>query len=94
MSWIERAKAGDKVSPTDDGKDFKNIETGEICLGPCVGDIVTISRIHRFDIGVFFQLEEHGAPWFDAEDFRPLRDTTHQVEALKRLCNPTPEVVA
>ena len=102
MSWIERAYVGQKVVFVRWFEERPLV--GEIT--PTLNSIYTIREIILDDDGgVGIRLVEiinakreysdgYEEVCFDANKFRPVKDTTHQVEALKRLCNPTPEVVA
>ena len=103
MSWIERAKVGDKVVCVDD--DWTHPNWKFVPNRPVKNNIYTIREIFSYAGIVMLRLNEMSNPsheWFhglyetgfDINRFRPAKDTTHQVEALKRLCNPTPEVVA
>lgn len=94
MSWIQRAKVGDKIVCIN-GNGWCN-DNGKEYVGPNANDVCEISKIHIYQDGdVGFQLEEfdvRGA--YQADHFQPVRDTTLQVEALKRICLNTPETVA
>ena len=104
MSWIERAKVGDKVVFTG----FKGrglLPRLYIEADPVVGEIYTIRHIraHGDEVGLLLQeivnephdyAEGFGEVVYCHTCFKPAKNTTHQVEALKRLCNPTPEAVA
>lgn len=101
MSWIERAKVGDKIICI---RNVENIFLRDESY-PIVGGIYTIREIEHLGGKIGLRLCEiinrkynyrqgYMECGFSFNSFRPVKDTTHQVEALKRLCNPTPEVVA
>ena len=87
IGWPQTAYVGQKVVCVEAVDSLKK------------GAIYEIAFVGRDMYGVVgFMLNNippnSGYTGFKASRFRPLRDTTHQVEALKRLCNPTPEAVA
>ena len=91
MSWIARAKVGQRIVCVDD--DWHEVSGSSFNSNdPKVGDIVTIKDIGVSREMVWFFVSGHGRVAYEALAFRPVTHT--QVEALKRLCNPTPEVVA
>lgn len=97
MSWVERAKAGDKVVFVDDSHmDQKRSEKR-----PTLGGVYTIREIIVSSGGVAFTLNEivnkpkqysrgfgEYALW--AWRFRPVKNTDAQVEAIKRAALDVP----
>tara|TARA_R110002074_G_C12558458_1_gene667646 strand:- start:35884 stop:36171 length:288 start_codon:yes stop_codon:yes gene_type:complete len=94
MSWIERAKVGDKVTPRKGV--WRNLS--EDCLAfdgvPKAGTVYAISGMQPYEYGIVFSLADFPDDyWFFATAFKPVKNTVTQVEALKRICLNTPETV-
>lgn len=100
MSWVERAKVGDRVVCL--GCDWTmNIRHGFSV--PAKNSIYTIRDIVMIDgsvclrfceiinrCGRHYKTREVGEPCFNWHHFRPVRDTTLQVEAIKRAALDVP----
>lgn len=86
IGWPESAYAGQRVVCIDQNG-WNDFLTGEKSDGPQYKDVVTISKIVVRPFGLAFALSEWGQDHYKADAFRPVqtRDTSAQVEALKRL---------
>jgi hypothetical protein len=107
MSWVERAKVGDKVVCVNDdpsaGPRIPGVLYNNNSGGLTYGVIYTIRGISICQLHccpLIFLSEivrdgesfpEIGGFWF--ERFEPVHNTSRQVEALKRLCLQSPEAV-
>lgn len=93
MSWIERAYVGQKVVCVDD--DWNEIgESGGDSGTPSVLEICTIYEVLVLTTGaVALELKEYPDYGFEAAAFKPAKDTTLQVEAIKRAALNIPEHV-
>ena len=91
MSWVERAKVGDKIVCIKVG----NYGRWKLLT---VGAVYTISRINGPECVLdtspcYFGLQEFDfaqAGHFDCVAFKPAKDTTLQVEAIKRAALDVP----
>lgn len=102
MSWIERAKVGDCVVCVDSESNPGSIwRSGEELTEGAVYTIREI-RVGGLTESVCFLLNELRRKCeyrtdhlfgYRATRFRPVHDTTTQVELLKRICLNTPEAV-
>lgn len=95
MSWIERAKVGDKVVCVKRGLWVTAFGPSLHSVDPKFGDVCTIREILPLEGGrIYFVLcGYHPRVRFLAHNFKPVRDTTLQVEAIKRAALNIPEHV-
>jgi hypothetical protein len=96
MSWWERAKVGDKIVCMDDGLRFEAwcaeplyagrvYTVRQIFIAPLGEVAVLVEEIITSAVYIADSQQEVG---FIADRFKPVRDTSLQVEKLKRLCLP------
>jgi len=101
MSWVERAKVGDKVV-------FLGVQEGLWAhrpyseINPIAGSVYTIREMESDDFGRIglrlVEIVNRINPYvngtkelaFHSRHFRPVRDTTLQVEAIKRAALDVP----
>ncbi|NIJ40376.1 hypothetical protein FHS78_000646 [Parvibaculum indicum] len=98
IGWPWNAHVGQRVTPIN-ARRWAETKSGAVIDGPQFGVVYVIAQV-SIDEGtgeVYIGFDEfppeHG---FFAESFRPVKDTSAQVEELKRLCLPQhkPEPVA
>ena len=101
MSWIERAKVGDKVTLIRPAEQIGG--NGDELL-PVYGEVYTVRAVLLWQGIVCLHLSEikndvrryrdgEYEGFFSADRFKPVKSTDIQVEALKRICLNTPETV-
>ena len=96
MAWWHRAVVGQKVVCINPdwvpGYGYDYDGKNKLPVKGTVYTILCFTTHHLFKEGVGVCLEEIGLDdHFGVTGFRPVKDTSKQVEALKRLCNLTPE---
>lgn len=91
MSWVARAKVGDKVAAIEGVWNPIYGNPAECEPFPVTGRVYTIRALELFAGEIMFVIEEleHDVV-FSASGFRPVRDTTLQVEAIKRAALDVP----
>lgn len=95
MSWIERAKVGDKIVCIDtDWRDIHGNLIADDLHDPSINEIVTIHAIVPIDDCVMLGLVEYPGVKYEHAAFKPIKNTDAEVQALKRLCLNTPEAVS
>ena len=98
IGWPWNAHVGQRVTPKACVRCWRDVATGETCDGPEFGGVYAIAAIGLEGTELYFSFAEYPGDEekFDATGFRPVKDTSAQVEELKRLCLPQhkPEPVA
>ena len=89
-SWPWNAHVGQRVTPIDHRR-WQEVGSGYVIDGPLFGVVyvITYVAIDEDSEEVFIGFDEFSAEHgFFAEHFRPVKDTSAQVEELKRVCLP------
>lgn len=95
MSWIERAYVGQKIVCVRPNEHvWIGTISGPTTYAPRLNEICEITEIVSNHDGIYLALAGYGSiSIFHQRWFKPVKDTTLQVEALKRICLNTPERV-
>lgn len=94
MSWIERAQIGDRVVCLRGDGDWRNDRDIGPASYPVADSVYTIARIYPSNGKIYLFLDEISlTQGFNAESFKPAKDTTLQVASIIRAALNIPEHV-